>query len=585
MANIKISQLNAASALTGTELIELIQGGTNVKSTVFDIRGTTLTTGSIYQITASWTNTASYAISSSAQGLVGQISAQVQEWTTTVSESATLYPSGNPLGVLSYVTDAQSVRIGDGETIAGVPVGVRYWTDSPATSLVTHDNKIGELGVFYDKYDTKKVNLMINLTSSNSTASWMPIISLSGIDNIESINNTIMANRLNIESYLFDIIYPKYGDGVSLDNYSGIAGTVFNIFQIYGGNGGDGTTGGNGGYVSNSFLFGGGHAGSDLDGISAGGNGGYCSYIIISIGGNGGQGSNGGTGGNGGNAGGIQLRGGNGGFGNGGYGGSGGNGGSIVLNGGNGHSEGGYGGIGGQLIGYGGQGLSASFGRGDAGTINISAQDYHSGGDILTQATVYRKGGSIRTFFDGYTTPCLFSVTSSLGANNTTASSNFWTSSNINGFSGQYITSHNNTINASVIDHIGRSVKVKAMGTLAANGSSPFTLKFLVSSSVFWQSPPISMSVAGTQMWSYDGLFTFRTISSLSPSLTGSLIGQGMLTCFTTPSSSINYSLPNTDSIPVDTFKTHQIFFTAQWDTASVGNNIQCTNAIVELVN
>ena len=53
MANIKISQLGAASTLMGTELIELVQGGTNVQSTISAIR-----------LTASYAASASWASSS-----------------------------------------------------------------------------------------------------------------------------------------------------------------------------------------------------------------------------------------------------------------------------------------------------------------------------------------------------------------------------------------------------------------------------------------------------------------------------------------------------------------------------------------
>jgi hypothetical protein len=38
MANIKISQLSTASLLTGAELIELVQSGTNIQSTVANVR-------------------------------------------------------------------------------------------------------------------------------------------------------------------------------------------------------------------------------------------------------------------------------------------------------------------------------------------------------------------------------------------------------------------------------------------------------------------------------------------------------------------------------------------------------------------
>jgi len=73
MANVKISQLSASTTLNGTELIELVQGGNNVQSTVADVRGTTSISSSwasssissSYAISASYAYTSSYSLSGS----------------------------------------------------------------------------------------------------------------------------------------------------------------------------------------------------------------------------------------------------------------------------------------------------------------------------------------------------------------------------------------------------------------------------------------------------------------------------------------------------------------------------------------
>jgi hypothetical protein len=120
MANYKISQLPTASVITGSELVELVQGGVSVQSTVTDITisssysqnaksaswapytdtGTTLYTASTYQITASWANnaiSASWAVCNATTLFTGSTypitasSAVSASWAPFTDTGTTLY--------------------------------------------------------------------------------------------------------------------------------------------------------------------------------------------------------------------------------------------------------------------------------------------------------------------------------------------------------------------------------------------------------------------------------------------------------------------------------------------------------------
>ena len=84
MPNKKISELNAAGTITGVEMIELVQGGLSVRSTVTNIT-----------VSASYANTASYVTASNVIGIVTSASYAISASYASSTSDVTSVPSAS----------------------------------------------------------------------------------------------------------------------------------------------------------------------------------------------------------------------------------------------------------------------------------------------------------------------------------------------------------------------------------------------------------------------------------------------------------------------------------------------------------
>ena len=541
--------------------------------------------------TASNGTTSSYALSSSAAGITGQITANVQEWTTTIPQITASYPVATAQGVLAYATDTAGLRIGDGVTLAGVPVGVRYWTNIYTAQL--NDGRAGEMATTYvspgiidqpSVFNTSSV-LLMNTVASNTSASWYPLVSF---QNGQTYLTNNVLSESNVSNPLLSVNFGQNGISSSLTSYEsltlgyGAAGNIgsWPMLQYTLGNGGNsmvsGSTGhgGNSGQSVNPLIFMVmGNGGNALDTASIGGNGGNISSPITIASGNGGNGSLGGIGGNGGQAGRIYIGAGNGGDGKG----SG--------------SAGGNGGDGGGINMVGGNATTASNG-GNGGYLTTNASGIYNGGNIVTSATTTRNGGTIESFYDSYMPCTLFTANISSSSPLTSSTElSFWTSSTfagINSYAKTYTPT--NIISSSIIDHIGRYMRVKSQGYIAADGTDSLRVKFYLGPTLLWDSTPITASaISGNQHWKFEGDYVWTKLST-GTTISGSIIGQGEFTYYTSPSSSITWAgLPMTNQIKTDTKLANSTYnevrLSATWGVSTGSNVIAITNAICELLN
>lgn len=570
--------------------------------------------------TASNGTTSSYALSSSAAGITGQITANVQEWTTTIPQITASYPVATAQGVLAYATDTAGLRIGDGQTLAGVPVGIRYWNNIHSTP--TNDGRAGELailngGVFPVDQATGNfastasyTSLLINTTASNTSSSWFPVILLTNGNTLNIVNNNGLNNQfyteLNISTPIIYIDFGMFGSGSDYASY-GLPGVALDPFiNVQVGSGGSSIgIGAQGGSAFNPLPtiigFINGNGGNAYSNNSIGGEGGgYDGNAIIDIVcGFGGNGIFGGSGGYGGGSGApaINISSGNGGSasGSGAVGGNGGNINSINISSGNGASvsgsglHGGNGGNSGAIFLNGGN-ASASINGGAGGIINTNAAGIYSGGNINTSATTTRNGGAISSYTSTYFPSSLFScITSSTYVNTSVESFLISSSYNTLNFYGQTVASSTggSSIPSFIMDHIGRTISIDAMGYMTSNGTDSLNIKLYFGNTVLWSTNPFTSSlINGTGSWNYSGKFTMiNQAGSINTSLTSSFIGQGEFTYFTTPSSSVIVSTPMTASFPIITSISNAIQLTSTWGSSSPLNSITLTNAICNLYN
>ena len=587
--------------LYANESSSLVTGDGNVLTQSINI------TSSFAQ-SASFSTTSSFANSSSAAGITGQITAQVQEWSPTYNQVTSSYPLATPQGILAYVTDAGSLRIGNGIVLGGAPAGIRYWNTLQTANLA--DSKGGELAMVNQNtpppdqignggtLNSSSIILYVNTTASNNDPStWMPLLSITGIggykyNSVNGLNNTITIAEPNAYDPLISIVFSKTGSMFSsILTPAGRPTTITSLISIICGNGGNSISGssgdaggGNGGDVQliNCTL---GNGGNSFDTSSQAGSAGNIQLFTL-LTGNGGDASGISFGGSGGDTLNIISNGGNGGnaTGSGAMGGSGGSGGNIIFFAGQGGNASGSNSTGGQggnagVISMGGGNALGIINGGNAGTITTDASGSYKGGDINTYVTTPRPGGTITTFEDTYVTCTLFTVTASVGPSNTVTETNFWTSSTVQGL--------NNTdvIVPYVIDHVGRAIRVKTQGYISSSGASSLRLRLYLGSAVIWDSTAITASIVATnQPWIYSGQFTFGNISTATKS--GSVSGQGQFTYYTSLSSSVAFGgTANTSTIGCNTTASNEIRLTAQWGTAAAANVIKITDGIVELVN
>ena len=537
-------------------------------------------------------NSLSY-LSSSASGLVGSINAQVTEWSPTLAQLTASYPVGTAQGVLSYVTDTNSVRIGNGQTIGSVPVGIRYWTNISAST--TNGSVAGELATLNDPTITSSGSMVyVSAYPSNNVSSWLPLLKLN--NGVSWNNYNILQGNQYVNNYnpLIYLDWGAMGSG-STNNYPSPAENIgFRAIQpialniIFGSSGKSvGTSsmvgiGGNGGVTNNIIRCTGGNGGNANDTASWGGNGGVLSQTILFAAGNGGVGANGGKGGVGGGVQQNQWVGGNGGTGtnSGSVGGNGGDAGRIINGGGNGASvadgtTGASGGVGGYWLAYGGN-ASASVAGGAAGTLTLSANGIYAGGSLTTQATSFRNGGNIQSISDTFIPSTLFTVMAITGSVNTNLETNFWTASNVKSFS-----TNTDLIPNHVIDHAGRSLRVKAQGYLYTDGTDSLEVKLYLGQTTLFDSTMLpTQDVLNSQLWEFEGNYVF-----LNTLTTGSMQGQGKFTYYTSPSSSVTWTNVNTSSLVYYPSIDNEIRLTSTWGTASVNNGILITNGTATLEN
>lgn len=174
----------------------------------------------------------------------------------------------------------------------------------------------------------------------------------------------------------------------------------------------------------------------------------------------------------------------------------------------------------------------------------------------------------------------LFVVTSSVGANNTSTETNFWTSSTV---IANTPFSSTDIIRSNLISRIGKIIKINVHGYMQSSGTDSLRLRLYLGPNVIWDSTAITASsTVGNRVWKYDSQFVCNNILSL----TGSLNGQGIFQYFTTPSSSISIDgFPNISSFLFDTTIDNEIRMTSQWGSSSLNNYILITDALCELKN
>lgn len=536
-------------------------------------------------------------LSSSANGLVGTINASVSEWSPTLAQLTASYPAGTAQGVLAYVTDTNSMRIGDGSTIGSVPIGNRYWIN--LSSATVNGSKPAEIATTYiptwptdqqTPLNTTSTNdsvaMFINSTNTSSLYSWIPIYVLSNMNNYfnGALQNGINNNPLNEPDIGSSVVYVNFGNtgsnvnwanGHGINGWNNLLGNSTTAFiEIIMGNGGNSLNGGVGGAggANNGILsFVGGNAGSASSAGAFGNNGGSWG-IISSIGGNGGNAISG-SGGLGGNGGSISMQAGNGGI-------------SIVS------GNAGRGGNAGYIQTNGGNGTNNTTGNGFdggiGGNIITNANGIHSGGNINSIATTNRNGGSIYTFADTYMPVALFSTTASVSNTNSTSELNFWTSSTVQTCF-NFLHPNTDFIQSGQIDHLGRILRIKTQGYLRADNTDSLRIRFYIGNQTLFDSTPLTASSTyGTnQLWEFTGDYVFNSLTSGATS--GSVTGQGKFSYYTSPSSSVSWTNVNTGSFPIDTngvnSNNNEVRLTSTWGVASNNNNIVITNALTELLN
>ena len=129
----------------------------------------------------------------------------------------------------------------------------------------------------------------------------------------------------------------------------------------------------------------------------------------------------------------------------------------------------------------------------------------------------------------------------------------------------------------------GRTLRLKAMGffgTALAPGT--LTIKVKLGSTVILTTGAQTPAGSQTNMyWELEAIITCRTAGA-----SGTVFGQsewfhqeGVLTA------PLSWAMTNTATTTVDTTVAQAMDLTAQWGTANISNDIECTNAVIEVLN
>lgn len=472
-------------------------------------------------------------------GIFGTITAQVANYSDLAKfvDTNTL-----ALGVIAWAYDGRRITIGDGITLGGWPMGVRYWP--VYTNIYSPGLRPGEIIV------TAATNLSPTLYLNALKTNPIPIVTASG---------DLGTNIFGTHAPFFKVNYGTNGnnsDFFSQGIPGGIPGAGISIGV---GNGGNALT------------------------VGFAANGGNLAAIQV-LGGNGGNGTTAnGNGGNGGQSGFFDLNGGNGG-----------NDGSVAGNG------GGPGGLGGGISLIGGIGSDATVGAsgsagGSAGNINLSGADSplaanpggfgggitaigvssNSAGGLILSATATRNGGSLTSFGNTFVPVVLFTTTSTVGPTNTAVETSLLGS--LASFTGGSALIPSNTV-----DHIGRTIRFHAEGEIWDTAVIPtLDIKLKVGSAIVLDTGAIApVALTGPMEWSFDGTFTFRTLGT-----SGTGFGQCRFTYNSTTSQVQAISTAANATVTVNTANDQTVDCTATWGAATVGNSIKCTGAYFELIN
>lgn len=486
-------------------------------------------------------------------GIFGTITAQVANY----SDKAQFVDTNVlALGVIAWAYDAKRLTIGDGATLGGVPLAIRYQTNVDVfSSGWTNGSRQGELGVLepvnFPNIGNFNPYVMFTLNVA-SNGNWVPLIAVhtnfASLIGLFNTNTIVPQNPYEHISPLITVDSSTNGSGFDATNGFGLSGIFLGnapMFQAKYGSGGNSVGTGQGGIggsyaapASPVFDFAGGNAGNATVNGSVGGNGGSAvGSIVVALGGNGGN--------------------------------------SAF----NGHT-GGTGGAPGSLVIAGGNATDASAGAdglpgGNGGNIFATANATFNSGNITVSASGSRNGGSLTSFGSTFVPVVLFTTVSTAGPTNSAAETSLLGTAASFG-------NGTKTLGSNVVDHIGRAIRFHAEGELWDAATIPtLEIKLKVGTAVVLDTGAVTpTALTGPMEWSFDGTFTFRSLGS-----SGTGFGQGRLTYNSTTGQIQGISTAATATITVNTIADQTVDCTATWGAASVGNSIQCTAAYFELIN
>jgi hypothetical protein len=140
MANVKISQLNSGSALTGTEEVPLVQGGSTVRTTAQDIAD--LAGGVSY--------TSYVAIVSGDSPVTSSVFENTTGLTFTWASGSSYEPAYSYTTTISSVDPTKIAVFLAGEFVLDDVKGISVVFPKPAYKITTVNSTTATIDIFYD---------------------------------------------------------------------------------------------------------------------------------------------------------------------------------------------------------------------------------------------------------------------------------------------------------------------------------------------------------------------------------------------------------------------------------------------------